>query len=126
VPLTHFIEKPFENWTRESSAIIGSVIWHLDYCAPIDDMRVKLNEWLRQSKFWDGGVANLQVVDAAERTLKVRGLMSARDSSSAWDLRCEIREKMVAWLRQEHPGALPRVRTETESGALQAAPAATA
>jgi len=125
VPLTHFIEKPFENWTRESSSIIGAVVWHLDYTAPIDEMRTKLNEWLRQSKYWDGGVANLQVVDAEQQTLKIRGLMSARDSSSAWDLRCEIREKMVAWLHREHPGSLPRVRAEMKSGLLQVPDAAT-
>jgi len=123
VPLSYFIEKPFENWTRESASIIGAVVWHLDYTAPIDQMRVKLNEWLRQSKLWDGGVANLQVVDASERTLKVRGLMSARDSSAAWDLRCEMREKMVAWLQREHPRALPRIRAEPADGALRAADA---
>ncbi|ODR94477.1 hypothetical protein AUC70_07420 [Methyloceanibacter stevinii] len=110
VPLSHFIEKPFENWTRESAAILGVVLWHLDYRAPIAEMRTKLEELLYANKLWDGKVANLQVVDSGVSTITVRALMSARNSPTAWDLRCEIREQMLEWLRAEHPDALPRIR----------------
>ncbi|WP_108683472.1 mechanosensitive ion channel family protein [Methyloceanibacter sp. wino2] len=110
VPLSRFIEQPFENWTRESAAILGVVLWHLDYRAPIAEMRTKLEELLYANKLWDGKVSNLQVVESGVSTITVRALMSARNSPTAWDLRCEIREQMLEWLRAEHPEALPRIR----------------
>ena len=110
VPLSHFIEKPFENWTRESADILGVVLWHLDYRAPIAEMRAKLDQLLAANPLWDRKVANLQVVESGETTITVRALMSARNSPKAWDLRCEIREQMLEWLRETHPEALPRVR----------------
>lgn len=120
VPLSHFIEKPFENWTRESAAILGVVLWHLDYRAPIAEMRKKLEELLYANKLWDGKVANLQVVDSGVLTISVRALMSARNSPTAWDLRCEIREQMLEWLRAEYPDALPRVRALLDESRPQA------
>jgi small-conductance mechanosensitive channel len=120
VPLSHFIEKPFENWTRESAAILGVVLWHLDYRAPIAEMRKKLEELLYANKLWDGKVANLQVVDSGVSTITVRALMSARTSPTAWDLRCEIREQMLEWLRADHPDALPRVRALLDESLPQA------
>ena len=120
VPLSHFIEKPFENWTRESAAILGVVLWHLDYRAPIAQMRKKLGELLYANKLWDGKVANLQVVDSGVSTITVRALMSARNSPTAWDLRCEIREQMLEWLRAEYPDALPRVRALLDESRPQA------
>lgn len=114
VPLSHFIEKPFQNWTREGSAIIGSVMWHTDYTVPIAEMREKLKEFLGQSKLWDGNVQVLQIIDSGKETMELRALMSAKNSPTAWDLRCEIREKMILWLQQEHPGALPRNRMQVQ------------
>ncbi|WP_375260445.1 mechanosensitive ion channel family protein [Palleronia sp.] len=112
VPLTYFIEKPFQNWTRDSSTIIGQVVWHLDWTAPVAEMRVKLDDFLRESELWDGGVSALQLIETTSDTIQLRGLMSARNAPRAWDLRCEIREKMVVWLQDNHPTALPRVRAE--------------
>lgn len=112
VPLTYFIEQPFQNWTRDSSTIIGQVVWHLDWTAPVAEMRAKLDEFLRESDLWDGGVSVLQLIDTSSDTIQLRGLMSARNAPRAWDLRCEIREKMVTWLQANHPTALPRVRAE--------------
>jgi small-conductance mechanosensitive channel len=117
VPLSRFIEQPFENWTRESAAILGVVLWHLDYRAPIAEMRMKLDDLLSGNQLWDGKVSNLQVVESGPATITVRALVSARNSSMAWDLRCEIREQMIAWLRSEHPEALPRVRAALEDSA---------
>jgi small-conductance mechanosensitive channel len=112
VPLSPFIEQPFQNWTRESASIIGAVHWHLDYTAPVAKVRAKLAEIVEASPHWDGKVVNLQVTDTDKDTVTVRGLMSARTSPQAWDLRCEVREKLMTWLQEHHPEALPRLRGE--------------
>jgi small-conductance mechanosensitive channel len=112
VPLTYFIEKPFQNWTRESSSLVGAALIHVDYTAPIDRIREKLTEVVSASKLWDGNVVKLQVVEAKESSLELRAIASARTSSDAFDLRCEIREKLIGWMQQEIPTALPRTRQE--------------
>ncbi len=112
VPLTYFIEKPFQNWTRENASLIGSAFFYLDYRAPIDAMRNELDRIVKQSKWWDRKVVALQVTDLKERTIEVRTLMSAANASNAFDLRCEVREKMVDFLQREHPAALPTQRAE--------------
>jgi len=117
VPLSYFIEKPFQSWTRDSSALIGSVMLYLDYRAPVARIRDKLNEIVRQSKRWDGRVVSLQVTEAKEYTIEVRCLASAGSASDTWDLRCEIREKLIDFLQREHPEALPRRRNEAVAGA---------
>ncbi len=120
VPLSRFIEAPFQNWTRQTASIIGQVTWHLDYAMPVDPMRARLTELVRDTPLWDGKVVNLQVVEAFERTIVVRALVSARNSPIAWDLRCEIREKMLAWLQQTYPQHLPKVRADiSEAGRRQ-------
>lgn len=110
VPLSYFIEKPFQNWTRENASIIGSVFVHADYTIPVERVRRKLCEIAKASPLWDGQVVNLQVTDATEGTVELRALVSARTSPSAWDLRCEVREKLIAFLQEELPETLPRVR----------------
>ena len=112
VPLSYFIEKPFQNWTRRSAAIIGTVYWRLDYRAPIGPMREKLTELCKASGLWDGDVVNLQVTESNADTIEVRALASASTSPEAWDLRCHLREHMLSWLQTEHPYALPRTRAE--------------
>ena len=116
VPLSYFIEKPFQNWTRESASIIGAVFWFMDYTVPVRRVREKLEEIVRASPHWDGQVVNLQVTDTDKDTIHLRGLMSARTSPQAWDLRCEVREKLIAWLQAEYPDALPRLRGELDMG----------
>lgn len=110
VPLSYFLERPFQNWTRDSTSIIGAVILYTDFTAPIDAMREELNRILRDSKLWDQQVVNLQVTDATPQALQVRILVSARTAGQAWDLRCEVREKMVVFLREQHAEALPLLR----------------
>jgi small-conductance mechanosensitive channel len=112
VPLSYFIEKPFQNWTRDSSALIGTVFWHVDYTVPVDRVRTKLEELVKASSLWDGSTVALHVTDATQDGVQLRALMSARNARDAWDLRCEIREKMIAFLRSEFPHALPHQRTE--------------
>ena len=115
VPLSYFIEKPFQNWTRETSALIGSVFLYVDYTAPIDKLREKLDEIARASTLWDGQVAVLQVSDAKDSTLELRALVSARNAPTAWDLRCEVREKLIGYLQENYPDALPRSRQMLEA-----------
>ena len=110
VPLTYFIEKPFQNWTRETSALIGNVMLNVDYRAPVGVIREKFNEILKQSDKWDGRVAALQVTDIKESTMELRCLMSARSGAQTFDLRCEMREKLIDFLQKEHPEALPHSR----------------
>lgn len=112
VPLSYFMEKPFQNWTRENAAIIGSVMLHADYTVPVERVRQKLNEIVKESSLWDGQVVNLQVTDAKERSVELRALVSARTSPAAWDLRCEVREKLIAFLQQELPDVLPKLRAD--------------
>ena len=114
VPLSYFMEKPFQNWTRETAHIIGSVFIYADYAVPVERVREKLTEIAKASPLWDGAVVNLQVSDAKENTIELRALVSARNSPQAWDLRCEVREKLLAFLQEEVPQALPRRRAEVE------------
>jgi small-conductance mechanosensitive channel len=110
LPLSYFIQEPFQNWTRQSANLLGTVMFYVDYRAPLDQMRSKLEEIVKASPKWDRGVINLQVSDLTDRSMQVRCLASARNSGDTWDLRCEIREKMIAFLRAEHPYALPQSR----------------
>ncbi len=112
VPLSYFIERPFQNWTRDAASLIGSVILHVDYAADVPKIRERLEKLVHESKLWDGTVVNLQVVDANSRTMELRALVSARNAPQAWDLRCEIREKLIAFLKAEMPQALPRDRAD--------------
>lgn len=110
LPLSYFIQHPFQNWTRESSALIGTVMLYVDFAAPVEAMRERLGVIARGSKLWDGQVVNLAVTDIRERVMEVRCLVSGRNASQTFDLRCEVREKMLAFLRDAHPDALPRQR----------------
>jgi small-conductance mechanosensitive channel len=115
VPLSYFIEKPFQNWTRTSSRILGTVFIHLDYTVPIETLRKKAREIVESSGLWDKQVFNVQVTDMKENALEIRVLVSAADSGKSWDLRCEVREKLIEFIRTEYPNALPRQRTEIEA-----------
>lgn len=110
VPLSYFIEKPFQNWTRDTASLIGVIALHVDYRADVPRIRRWLEEAVKQSKLWDGAVINLQVIDADARTIELRALVSARNAPQSWDLRCEMREKLIAFIRDEMPEALPRDR----------------
>jgi len=116
VPLSYFIEKPFQNWTRKSTELTGGVVIHVDYSAPVDRIRDKLKEIVSLSPLWDRDVVNLQVVDSTEATMQLRALVSARNSSALGDLQAEVREKLIMFLQRDHPAALPRRREEVDLG----------
>nr|WP_313521714.1 mechanosensitive ion channel family protein [Brevundimonas diminuta] len=122
LPLTYFIQKPFQNWTREDSRLIGVSFLYVDYEAPIDRLRIKLEQIAHASPHWDGDVVALQVTDVTERTAQVRCLTSARNASVAFDLRAEVREKMLAFMRDECPEALPRDRMDFDRERRRPAP----
>jgi small-conductance mechanosensitive channel len=112
VPITYFIEKPFQNWTRTTADILGTVFIYVDYTVPVEAVRRQLKNILDNSQLWDKKVCVLQVTNTSERTLELRALMSAADASKAWSLRCEVREKLIEFIRQNYPQALPRLRAE--------------
>ncbi len=111
VPLSYFIEKPFQNWTRYTSDLIGVVFLYIDYTAPVDQIREEYRRILQSSPLWDGKVAAVQVTDIKEQTIELRFLMSASNPSAAFDLRCYVREKLIDHVQREHPHALPRARS---------------
>jgi len=114
VPITYFIEKPFQNWTRTTADILGTVFLRVDYGVPVDAVRQELTRILDASPNWDHKVNVLQVTDAKEQTLELRALASSSDAGKSWDLRCEMREKLVAFIQKNYPGSLPRLRTTFE------------
>ncbi|CAM2005982.1 mechanosensitive ion channel family protein [Acanthopleuribacter pedis] len=115
LPVTHFLEKPFQNWTRVSSEIIGSVMLHLDYSVPLEALRDALSRVLENEALWDGETAVLQVVNSGPHTMEVRILVSAADASQAWDLRCLVRESLITFVQQNYPESLPRFRIEPQT-----------
>lgn len=110
LPLTYFITTPFQNWTRENTRLMGSAFLYVDYEAPIDRLREGYEAIVRASPHWDGDVITLQVTDVLERVVQIRMLASAKNAGVAFDLRCEIREGMLAFMRDHCPEALPRDR----------------
>ncbi|HXJ44198.1 MAG TPA: mechanosensitive ion channel domain-containing protein [Bryobacteraceae bacterium] len=119
VPLTYFIEKPFQNWTRMSSDLLGTVVLYTDYMAPVEEIRRELERVVRASSLWDGKAWNLQVTDTKDRMLELRCMVSAVDSATLWDLRVEVREKMIGFLQKHHPWSLPVMRTEIAGDGLR-------
>jgi small-conductance mechanosensitive channel len=117
LPLTYFIQKPFQNWTRESASLIGTVILYVDFRMPVEAMRQKLTEIAAGSRLWDKKVVNLAVTDFSEKTMQIRCLVSAKNAGETFDIRCEVREKMIAWLTAEHPDMLPRDRADLRGAA---------
>ncbi len=114
VPITYFIDKPFQNWTRVSSDILGTVFIYTDYTVPFDALRKELTRLLENTDRWDGQVNVLQVTDAKESTVEIRALVSAVDSPTAWDLRVYLREKLIEFLQKNYPECLPRSRVILE------------
>ena len=112
LPINYFIERPFQNWTRVSADLLGTVFLYTDYTVPVEEVRGALHEILEASEKWDRKVWNLQVTDCRERTLELRAMMSAEDAGLLWDLRCEVREKLVGFVQSKFPECLPKTRAE--------------
>jgi hypothetical protein len=118
VPLSYFIEKPFQNWTHTTADLLGTVFVYSDYRVEVEEVRSELLRILESSGMWDGKVWGLQVTNATDRSLELRALMSAPDAPKAWDLRCYVREKLIEFLQQRFPESLPRTRAELGSSSM--------
>lgn len=112
VPTTYFIENIFQNWTRKSSFILGTVFLYTDYTISVDAIREELDRLLEDNKLWDGKVKVVQVTDASEKTMELRILVSADDSPTAWELRVFLREKLIKFIQDNYPESLPKTRVE--------------
>lgn len=112
IPASYFIEKPFQNWTRTTADLLGTVFLYTDYTIPVSGLRDKLYEILKENELWDGKTWGLQVTNASEKTMELRALMSAANASDAWNLRCAVREKMIDFIRDKYPESFPMLRTD--------------
>ena len=112
LPINYFVEKPFQNWTRNTADIMGTVFLYLDYAIPLDPLREELGRLLEADPLWDKRVKVLQVTNASEKTIEVRALMSASSSGNAFDLRCNVREGLIKFVQQHYPQYFPVVRVE--------------
>ncbi|MFC7545297.1 mechanosensitive ion channel family protein [Plantactinospora sp. GCM10030261] len=119
LPTSYFTTTPFQNWTRTQSAVLGTAEFDVDWAVPVQAMREELRRLVEGTELWDGRVCVLQVTDATGGSVRVRALVSAANSGSLWDLRCLVREHLVAWIRDQRPVAMPRVRTELGDAAGQ-------
>lgn len=112
LPLTYFIDKPFETWTRHTADMIGVVMLYTDFTMPVDALRAELDRVLVQTTLWDGDVKAVQVTDTSIHGIEVRILVSARNAPTLFDLRCFVREKLIAFIQERYPSALPSLRIE--------------
>jgi len=115
IPLQWFVEHPFQNWTRSSAELLGTVFLSVDYTLPLEPLRVEARRVCEASPDWDKRVCIVQVTDATERSMQLRVLVSSASSSQNFDLRCAVREALIAFIQREHPESLPRLRADTSS-----------
>ncbi|MGA7874197.1 MAG: mechanosensitive ion channel domain-containing protein [Desulfoferrobacter sp.] len=123
LPITYFTEKPFQNWTRTSADLIGTVYLYADYSIPVEEVRQELYRIVKDSELWDGKAWALQVTDAKQRTIELRAIVSAANASAAWNLRCEVRERLIIFIQKNYPESLPKFRAELSQDNLEERPA---
>jgi len=119
VPLTYFIEHPFQNWTRTTSEIIGTVFFYVDYTLPVAPVREEFLRIVKECELWNGRTAALQVTESTDRAMQLRAIMSANNASAVFDLRCLVRERLIAFLQQNYPDALPTARAHIAAHDLE-------
>jgi len=122
MPLQWFIENPFQNWTRSTSEILGTVLLWVDYRMPVDLIRQEAERLCREAVEWDGRVCVTHVVDAGPQAKQLRVLVSAADAGMAWDLRCKLREQLIDFIQRDYPQYLPRIRAEVSEHEVPASP----
>jgi small-conductance mechanosensitive channel len=120
IPLQYFIEKPFQNWTRSTSSLIGSVFLWVDYALPLEELREETERICKDiPHLWDGRVCVLQVTDTTDKAMQLRVLLSSADSSRSWDARCHMRERLISYIAKQYPQCLPILRAEMSSRTVQ-------
>jgi small-conductance mechanosensitive channel len=118
VPITWFIDRPFQNWTRTSSELLGTVFFYLDYAMQPETLRNELQRIVSSTPLWDRRVVKMQVSNITERSVELRALVSAVNSSDLWELRCFVREQLIEFIKSKYPGWLPKVTMDMEQGKL--------
>lgn len=113
LPVNYFLEKPFQNWTRTSAEITGAIFINVDYSFPVATIRDILPEMLNKNSDWDGRIVNVQVTKATEQYKEIRVLLSSSDSSKSWDLRADIREKLIDYINLNYPETFVKIRIKT-------------
>jgi small-conductance mechanosensitive channel len=113
VPLQYFLDTPFQNWTHTSSNLVGTILLYVDYSFPVDALRQELDRYLETREDWDGKVKSVQLTDITDKVMQVRVLASGKDSGATFGLRCAVREHLMGFIQREHPGSLPKVRTDS-------------
>jgi small-conductance mechanosensitive channel len=126
VPLSYFIENPFQNWTRRTADLLGTVFVYVDYSIPVEEVRQELHRILESSPLWDRKVWGLQVTNTSDRAVELRALMTAADAPKTWDLRCYVRESLVRFLQERYPENLPKIRADVHGVPLGNHPSETA
>ncbi|MFH2003045.1 MAG: mechanosensitive ion channel family protein [Planctomycetota bacterium] len=120
IPFSWVLQRPFQNWTRTTADIMGTVNIPADYTVPVQAVRDELTRIVKASDLWDGRVCGLQVTDATAENVVLRALVSAADASKAWNLKCDVREKLIHFLKQNYPESLPRIRAELRNPPVSA------
>src|SRR3984957_3143591 len=115
VPITHFLEKPFENWTRRTPELLGTVFLYFDYHLPVNELRKEFLRYLETHPAWDKRVKSLVVTDAKETSMQIRVLVSAADPDKLWTLRCDVREALISYVREKHPNHLVTTRVNVQA-----------
>jgi small-conductance mechanosensitive channel len=123
LPISWFTTNVFQNWTRHEATVLGSIVLHVDFTVPVEELRAEMYRVVQRSPLWDGQDWVLQVVDTTPSTMVVRGLVSSADAPSNWDLCCDVREKLLAFLQERHPEALPKVRADVSEANSRIHPA---
>ena len=117
LPISYFLEKPFQNWTRTSADLIGAVTWEVDHTIDVDAVRLELDRIVKADPLWDGELCLLQVTSSSSSTVTLRALVTTSDSGKGWDLRCNVREGILKFLSHRYPRSLPRSRMEMSRSA---------
>lgn len=115
VPITYFLEKPFENWTRRSSELLGTVFLYFDYHLPINELREEFSRYVESHPAWDRRTKSLVISDAKESSIQIRALVSAADPDKLWTLRCDVREALISYVQEKHPTRLVRTRIAVQT-----------
>lgn len=114
IPINYFLENTFENWTRVSSDVVAKVRIRVDYSIPVEEMRKVFLEWIAASDLWDKRASSFRVTDADATTIELRGTASTRNSDDSFDLECQMRERLITYIQEHYPDALPKSRVTIE------------
>jgi small-conductance mechanosensitive channel len=115
VPISYFLEKPFENWTRRSPELLGTIFLYFDYHLPVNELRKEFFRYVESHPAWDQRKKALVVSEAKETSMQIRALVSASDPEKLWALRCDVREALISYVREKHPNHLVTTRVNVQA-----------